>query len=163
MGKIIPLNIQKNIFEEGILIIFGPNFLKATEDVLKETHGNIEFKGNTIFTCKYIDDIKIPKSLTRRCILIFNHYLPAAKGRKVTNEDIEIWREQLLSGINIRPELSDGLNSKFESASIFGNKTDNELVVFIGWTNVNTDFCVKVAKEFERSYKANKGYYNAKG
>ena len=161
MAKLKSIKKQFEIYNRGVLIIFGPNFMKAAAETLKSKDEIMnEFDGNIIFSCESLEDLTIPNSLTPRCIINFTHYLPVAKGRAVTNEEMKLWGDQLFSDINIYPELSDGKNPQFKRATLVGNKTDNEVLLFMRWGNVNTDFCVAIAKEFENSYKANNGYYN---
>jgi hypothetical protein len=149
------------MFEQGALLVFGPTYLNTTLEMQRQQ----DSRGELVLSCERIDDLNIPSTLMHHCVMVFSHYLPACKGRGVTDNDLETWRSELLGDVDFRAATPlDTVPAEFASEEptdkrIVGDAATNDILLIVTWGPVESSHCVNVARSLERSYQKHGGYY----
>ncbi len=133
----------------GALIIFGPQYLQATMNLVNSTNGK------AVFSCAKIDDLSVPDGLMIDCSMVFAHSLTWCRGRGVTAAELKDWNEKLLAGIAFKPASVPGLSpADIDEPSLrfTADEKTNDLLFLAQWGPVPSRHIVEVARSLERAY-----------
>jgi hypothetical protein len=134
----------------GALIIFGPQFLEATMNLV-DSAGN----DKAVFSAATTGELAIPDGLMISCSLIFAHSLTWCRGRGVTPAELKDWNAKLLDGIAFKPASVPGLAPEdidAPSLRFTADEKTNDLLFLAQWGPVPSAHCVEVARSLERAY-----------
>jgi hypothetical protein len=141
--------LQDLMARRGALVIFGPQYVEATM--------NLVGKGNdkAVFSCDKIDELSIPDGLMIGCSMVFAHSLTWCRGRGVTAVELKDWNEKLLAGIDFKPASVPGLSpADIDEPSLrfTADEKTNDLLFLAQWGPVPSRHVVEVARSLERAY-----------
>jgi hypothetical protein len=157
--KDLPPEVKERMFSQGAVIVFGPTYLNTTLAMQEQLAGQL------VLSCERIDNLNIPSTLMLYCLMIFSHYLPNCKGRRVRDDDLQKWSSRFLKDITFRAATPlDTVPAEFasqepEEKSLVGDETGDGVVLIVRWGPVESSHCIEVARALERSYERNGGYY----
>ncbi|HXT01537.1 MAG TPA: hypothetical protein VN915_12745 [Elusimicrobiota bacterium] len=134
----------------GALIVFGPQFLEATVNLVDSKHND-----KAVFSAATAVELAVPDGLMIGCSLIFAHSLTWCRGRGVTPAELKDWKDKLLAGIAFKPASVPGLEAADidEPALRFtADEKTNDLLFLAQWGPVPSRHVVEVARAVERAY-----------
>jgi hypothetical protein len=142
--------LKNLMMREGGLIIFGPQYLEATMQLVDASKNK-----KAVFSCAKIDDLEVPETLMIDCSLVFCHSLTWCRGRGVTPAELKDWTAKLLYGIVFKPASVPGLKPadiEEPTRQITADEKTNDLLLLVQWGPVPSRHVVEAARALERAY-----------
>lgn len=133
----------------GALIVFGPQFLEATMNLVGPSNDK------AVFSAAKAEELAVPEGLMIECSLVFAHSLTWCRGRGVTQAELKDWKDKLLAGITFKPAIVPGLSPEDidePSYRFTADEKTNDVLFLAQWGPVPSRHVLEIARTLERAY-----------
>lgn len=153
--KELPPQTGERMMRHGAVVIFGPDYLENSLQLLKEMKGALE--SIAVLSCEKIDDLRIPDGPVLNCTMIFFH-------RRPSHMDVGAWDTALLKGLDLSSRPPKGLGvgdqSPEEPTVELVPAGEGAMQLILAWLRpLELSHIVQTAREIERAYRENGGQY----